>query len=115
MVDLSRFAINVRKFREQKGWSQEKLGEELGVKKAAISQWENDVTVPRLAKLIEMTTLFNCSVAELLGANARDTLIEDELRGLPSEVRDLLLASFRQQIAQVKSIRELDKKSQKKD
>lgn len=35
-------AIDIKKFRKDIGWSQEKLAEELGVDRSNVSRWEND-------------------------------------------------------------------------
>lgn len=34
--------IDIRKFRKDIGWSQEKLADELGVDRSSVSRWENN-------------------------------------------------------------------------
>ena len=41
-------ADQIKKGRLAKGWSQERLGEEVGVSRAAIAQWENPALTPKL-------------------------------------------------------------------
>lgn len=47
--------------------SQEKLGEQVGVTRQAISKWEADATLPEVEKLAALSKLFGVSVGWLLG------------------------------------------------
>ena len=58
------------KLRKENNYTQEQLGEVLGVSRQAISKWESDVTYPETDKLIRICKLFRCSTDYLL--------IEDE-------------------------------------
>ena len=51
MSIFENIAENLKKLRQQKGWSQEDLARELGVSFATVNRWENDKTKPsRLAQ-----------------------------------------------------------------
>lgn len=52
--------------RKSKGWSQEDLGNELGVSRQTVSKWENGQTTPEMTKLIEIARIFEMSLDELL-------------------------------------------------
>jgi transcriptional regulator with XRE-family HTH domain len=43
------------------GWSQGRLGEEVGVTRAAVSQWEQGETMLRPERLDRLAVVFNCS------------------------------------------------------
>lgn len=67
----SRFGENVRKFREQQGWSQEQLAERLKAKQPDVSGWENG-GVPSLSKVVKLALVLGCSVDDLVAGVDRD-------------------------------------------
>jgi len=51
--------MRIRNLRKDKGWSQTKLGEKLGVTKGAVSQWENgDIKNMTHQRVFKMADLF---------------------------------------------------------
>ena len=54
-------ADQIKKGREAKGWSQQRLANELGVTRPTISQWEKPETTPKLKKhhILELARLLN--------------------------------------------------------
>ena len=52
--------------RRAQGWSQEALGEKLGLSRQAVSKWEADQAVPTMDNLMELSRLFGVSVDTLL-------------------------------------------------
>ena len=61
------FAENLMALRRGRGWSQEELGERLGVTRQTVSKWELGQTTPELEKLVELAGLFDLSLDELVG------------------------------------------------
>lgn len=63
-------------YRKECGYTQESLGEKLGVTRQAVSKWESDTTFPETEKLILLSKLFNCSIDYLLNndlvSNSKD-------------------------------------------
>lgn len=53
-------------YRKRNGYTQELLGEKLGVTRQAVSKWESDSTFPETDKLILLSKLFNCHIDDLL-------------------------------------------------
>jgi transcriptional regulator with XRE-family HTH domain len=53
--------------RKEKGITQEKLAEYIGVSKASVSKWESEQSYPDILLLPELATYFNVTVDELLG------------------------------------------------
>lgn len=53
--------------RKEQGFSQEALGEKLGVSRQSVYKWESDAAVPEIDKLIAMSRLFEVTVGWLLG------------------------------------------------
>ena len=58
--------------RKEHHWSQEALGDLLGVSRQAIYKWESDTALPEIEKLLALSKLFGVSVDWLLGAAAQD-------------------------------------------
>ena len=52
--------------RREKGFSQEALGEKLGLSRQAVSKWESDQAVPTMDNLVELSRLFGVPVETLL-------------------------------------------------
>lgn len=57
MLAMEHFGTRLKLFRETRGWSQEQLGFELEVSKAAVSKWEAGRAQPRLENLTEIRRL----------------------------------------------------------
>lgn len=57
---------HIQSLRKQAGYSQEALGEALGVTRQSISKWESDQTIPEVEKLIALSRLFQVPVGVLL-------------------------------------------------
>ncbi len=61
------FSENLMRLRRERGLSQEELGNQLGVSRQTVSKWELGQTTPEMAKLIELSRLFDISIDELTG------------------------------------------------
>lgn len=60
--------------RKKNGWSQEQLGEQLGVSRQSVSKWESALSIPDLEKILKMSEIFGVST---------DYLLKDEMETLP--------------------------------
>lgn len=60
------FDEKLMNLRKSRGWSQEELGERLGVTRQTVSKWELGATTPEMEKLAQMSELFGVSVDELV-------------------------------------------------
>lgn len=61
------FSEKLITLRKAKGWSQEQLGEKIGVSRQTVSKWELGDTTPEMEKLIALGDLFGISLDELVG------------------------------------------------
>ncbi len=61
------FGDNFRKLRLESGLSQNEVASRLGIYQSNVSDWENDISRPEYERLIQLATLYGCTVAELLG------------------------------------------------
>jgi len=65
-MDFRENLINLRKSR---GWSQEELGHRLNVTRQTVSKWETGDTTPEMAKLVELSRLFEVSLDRLVSSD----------------------------------------------
>lgn len=56
--------------RKSRGWSQEELGEKLGVTRQTVSKWELGETTPEMEKIAAISELFGISTDELIKGSA---------------------------------------------
>lgn len=61
------FQAKLTALRKQHGWSQEELGNQVGVSRQTVSKWELGETTPELEKLIQLAEIFGLSIDELTG------------------------------------------------
>ncbi|WP_458407704.1 helix-turn-helix domain-containing protein [Anaerotignum sp.] len=64
---MSEFAKNLRKFRKQKGYSQEKLAKALNYGYTAIANYESGRNEPSLDDLIRLAEALDVTLDELIG------------------------------------------------
>ncbi|MBE6618395.1 MAG: helix-turn-helix transcriptional regulator [Ruminococcaceae bacterium] len=58
---------SIRKVREERGYSRQRLARKLGLHLMTIVQWERDVSYPRMKPLIALADALNVSLDELVG------------------------------------------------
>ncbi len=57
---------NIKKFRQNKGMTQEQLAENLNVTRQAVSNWENEKTEPDVETLQRISEVLDVTVEELI-------------------------------------------------
>ena len=92
-----KFSEKLTELRHSRGWSQEQLGERLGVTRQTVSKWERGLSVPDSDMLISISEALDASVGTLLG----EGVSEPEADGLSAiaeklEVVNLQLARGRE-------------------
>lgn len=60
------FGEKLFKLRKEKGLSQEALAEQIGTTRQAVSKWENNQGFPETEKLLQLSNIFETSIAVLL-------------------------------------------------
>ncbi len=58
--------MSIKTARESAKMTQEEFGAKLGVKRSTVAMWETKKSFPRAEVLIQMASLLNCTVDELL-------------------------------------------------
>ncbi|MBR5329621.1 MAG: helix-turn-helix transcriptional regulator, partial [Firmicutes bacterium] len=59
-------ADRIMELRKKKGWSQEELGECLGVSRQSVSKWETGLSQPDLDNILQMSEVFGVTTDYLL-------------------------------------------------
>lgn len=60
---------NVRSMRKRAGLTEKQLGDKVGITESMVSQIERGRKPLSMPVAIEMSTVFNCSIAELAGVS----------------------------------------------
>lgn len=74
-MDRVELGMNIRRFREQKRLSQEKLAEHLGVSTVFIASIEQGKKAPSLPNIIKIANILSVSSDDLLGYQIEKTYI----------------------------------------
>ena len=61
-----KLAEKLFELRKEKGWSQEKLAEQIDVSRQSISKWESGQVLPEIEKIIELSKIFQVTTDYLL-------------------------------------------------
>ena len=72
----------IRKFREDRGYSQIELAQLIGVSNSRVSNWEQGINRPDADILVDLCKTLNVSPSELLDVHLKD----DELNDLERKV-----------------------------
>ena len=84
MIQVGKFIATLRK---EHDFTQEQLGEELGVTNKTISRWETGVYLPPVDTLLKMSEIFGVSINEMLSGKR---LTDSEYRkALAREIAEL--------------------------
>ena len=77
-----KLAEKLFELRKEKGWSQEKLAEQINVSRQSISKWESGQVLPEIEKIIELSKIFQVTTDYLLlDENSEKTSTEVILEG----------------------------------
>lgn len=72
MVDLEKIGNFIASLRKEKGLTQEKLGEALGVSSKTVSKWERGVNAPDISLLNSLSSILGVDLEELLNGEKKD-------------------------------------------
>lgn len=60
----------IRRYRAEKGMSQEQFAQEIGVVRQTVSKWEKGLSVPDAEMLVKISETLNVPVSELISENS---------------------------------------------
>lgn len=82
---------NLKKIRKEHHLSQEQFAEKLGVSRQSVSKWESDLAYPDLDKIIQISTIFNIQVDDLLNQNIQEVSNEKKSKVALNKMIDSFL------------------------
>ena len=85
-IELATFGKNIKRLRENRGLSQEGLGNLVGVSHVTISMYENGKILPKVDKLDKLAAALHVPISSLFIEDTPGTLTYDEI---------LLLSNYR--------------------
>lgn len=90
---------NIAKYRKQKGYTQEKLGEILGVTNQTVSKWESAVSMPDVMLMPKIADALGITLEGLYGlkTNTDDGNKRVSADCFPTEANKMLIEYFREQ------------------
>lgn len=71
-MDIQKIGAFLAQLRKEKNWTQEQLGQMLGVTNKTISRWENGNYMPPADMLLALSECYGISINELLSAQRLD-------------------------------------------
>ena len=71
-MDQEKIGKFIKKLRKANNLTQDELAKKLGVTYQAVSKWENGKSIPDIAILKDISTLFNVNIDELLEGNVKE-------------------------------------------
>ena len=57
--------MRIKKLRKAAGMTQEQLASQMGVMQNVVSNWENEVALPRVRQLPELARILQCTIGAL--------------------------------------------------
>ena len=76
------FGKNINKLRKKAGYSQEELGDKIGVTRQTISKWELEQTSPSLSDINKIAQVFSVKIDDLIkdekdnNSNTEETVLK---------------------------------------
>ena len=86
---MKTLGTKIAEYRKLKKMTQEELASKLNVSSQAVSKWENDLSIPDLPILIELSDIFNVSLDELIRQKENvevARVVEPQLRKDPEQM-----------------------------
>lgn len=65
--------MQIKKLRERANMTQQQLAEAMGTTQTGVSNWENEVSLPRTRELPRLAQMMGCTIDELYAPNEGDT------------------------------------------
>ena len=87
-MDLVKMGKFLQELRREKGLTQERLAEQLGVARRTVSRWETGSNLPDLDVLIELSDYYGVDLREILSGERRSEPMDQELKETVLQVAD---------------------------
>jgi transcriptional regulator with XRE-family HTH domain len=85
-MSLEQLSYNIKFFRDQLGFTQQGLADELKISRSNVAKWENGAALPDVESLVNLSRLFQVSLDHLTGNYSfRNDLLKEFKRIYSSE------------------------------
>lgn len=85
-MDSEKIGLFIKFLREKNHYSQVTLADKLHISRQAISKWERGITIPNPDILLELSTIFNVSINEILIGKEKSKINETELNNITTKM-----------------------------
>lgn len=83
LFSMERIGRQLMRARKKKGMTQMELADRMGISFQAVSNWERGLSCPDIARLFELSELFDVSIDELLGNPRAAQIATEVMDGAP--------------------------------
>lgn len=89
MFDMRTIGRKIASLRKDKNMTQVELADQLGISYQAVSNWERGDSMPDIAKLLDLSKIFEITIDELLGNEQASKVIHDIIDDEPVDPKAL--------------------------
>ena len=89
------FGLNLKRLREEKGYSQAQLSRKLNVSKSSISKYESNQSMPSVETLTKIALIYGVSLDYLVGIEKNKTISVEGLTSRQLDIINTLLIEFK--------------------
>lgn len=79
-MDQKKIGYFLKELRKEKGITQEKLAEQLGVAGRTVSRWETGSNMPDISLLVEIAEFFEVSIQEIINGERKSEKMNEEIK-----------------------------------
>lgn len=103
-MDQQKIGSFLKSLRKEKGITQEKLAEELGVSGRTVSRWETGNNMPDISVLIEISEFYDVSIPEIVDGERKSENMDDESKKVAESLSDYADAEKTKTIKEIRQL-----------
>lgn len=103
-MDQQKIGSFLKSLRKEKGITQEKLAEELGVSGRTVSRWETGNNMPDISVLIEISEFYDVSIPEIVDGERKGENMDDESKKVAESLSDYADADKTKTIKEIRQL-----------
>ena len=103
-MDQQKIGSFLKSLRKEKGITQEKLAEELGVSGRTVSRWETGNNMPDISVLIEISEFYDVSIPEIVDGERKSENMDDESKKVAESLSDYADADKTKTIKEIRQL-----------
>ena len=103
-MDQQKIGSFLKSLRKEKGITQEKLAEEIGVSGRTVSRWETGNNMPDISVLIEISEFYDVSIPEIVDGERKSENMDDESKKVAESLSDYADADKTKTIKEIRQL-----------